>query len=107
MEVGKLDRLITIQTSETAQDNYGQAIETWNEGVEVWANYRPQTPREAFQGDQNKALQTAVFTIRYRPGVFAAKNRVIHDGQTYDITGVTEPDRRKWLQLFGEAVNNG
>ena len=107
MEVGKLDRLITLETNTTTRSKSGQAVSTWGNPQDVWANVRYQTPREAFQGDQNKALQTAVFTIRYRTEVSAAKSRVIHDGQTYNITGVAEVGRRQGLQLFGEAVNNG
>lgn len=107
MEAGKLDRRITLETHTTTREKSGQVISTWGSPQEVWANVRYQTAREVFQADQLSALQTVVFTIRYQPDIAAAKMRVQFDGLAYDIKGVTEPERRKWLQLIGEAENNG
>jgi SPP1 family predicted phage head-tail adaptor len=107
MEAGKLNRRITIETNTTTDNAYGEHIDTWGDAVQTWAEVRFPTAREIFQADQLTAVQTAIFKIRYRPGIYAAKVRVIHDGQTYNITGVTEIGMREGLQLIGEAENNG
>src|SRR5690606_29910632 len=106
METGNLDRQVTLETYTAGRDEYGGTTEEWGSPEKVWANVRFPTAREAFQGDQLTAVQSAVFTIRHREGV-TPKMRVILDGLTYNITGVTEPERRRWLQLFGTAENNG
>lgn len=107
MEAGKLDRQITLETNTPTANDYGEHTAGWGNAEMVWANVRYQTPKEVFQADQLSALQVAIFMIRYRTGIAAAKNRVIHDGQTYNITGVSEIGRREGLQLIGEAENNG
>jgi SPP1 family predicted phage head-tail adaptor len=107
MEAGKLNRRITLETNTTTRSKSGQEINTWGDAVPVWAEVLQPTAKEVFEADQLSAIQTAVFKIRYRSGISAAKTRVTFDGQTYNITGVTEIGRREGLQLIGEAENNG
>lgn len=106
MEAGKLDRRITLETSTATRGKSGQQKSEWGTLAIVWANVRYQTPKEVFQADQLSALQTAIFTIRYRTGITAAKNRVVYEGLAYNITGVSEIGRREGLQLIGQADGN-
>ena len=38
MQIGELDRRITIETFSTDPDGYGEAIKTWSVLINVWAN---------------------------------------------------------------------
>lgn len=107
LKAGQLNKRITLETLTAGRDEYGGQTEEWGTPQQVWAEIRFPSAREIFQGDQLTAVQSAVFKIRYRAGVSAAKNRVKYNGQVYNIAAVTEIGNREGLQLIGEAENNG
>lgn len=92
LEVGKLDRRITIQSATTAPDAYGEPIETWSDLATLWAQVVPLGGREFFEARQVNAEQTVRFRIRYRADI-TREMRVIYDGLTYGIEAAEE-DRR-------------
>lgn len=106
MKVGALDRRIILQTVTTSRDPKTNAkIEALNPLAEVWANRRDTSSREFFAGGATNTEQLAVFTIRWRAGITPAL-RLTHDGQKFQITGVSEIGRREFLALQCKAVNS-
>lgn len=98
MRAGRLDRRITIQEFVTTQDPYGAPVETWQGVATVWAEIVPTRGREYWQAQQVVGEETLTVRIRWRPGM-SVTNRIVYQGQTYDIASVAEIGRRVGLEL--------
>lgn len=106
MQVGALDRRITIEAATSSRDPKTNAVvKGWATVAETWANRRDTSSREFFAAGATNAEQLAVFTIRWQAGITPAL-RVVHDGQKFEITGVSEIGRRQFLTLQAKAVNS-
>lgn len=66
MQIGKLDKRITLQNRSSTLDDYGQPINTWSDVATVWANIKPLTGREKAQTMMVDSILTHRITIRYR-----------------------------------------
>lgn len=104
MKAGNLDRRLTIQRVTLSQNDYGEEVETWADIARVWAWKRDVSARERFASAQTLAERTTVFQIRFRDDV-NSKDRVVCEGRTYQITGITEVGRRQGLDLTCEGTN--
>lgn len=104
MRSGKLDRLITLQTFTTTQNDYGELVEAWATLASVWAERVPLSGREAFVADQIAALSLVKFRIRYRSDV-NTKSRILDAGEYYNIRSVGLIGRNEGLELIAEAIN--
>jgi len=104
VQIGKLDRRITIQRAATARGAAGGVVESWVDVCTCWAGWEPMPLRsgESFVADQRTAKQKCVFTIRFREGI-DSKMTLLHDGQRYDIEDVEEVPRRRGLRLKSYA----
>jgi len=103
MQIGKLDRRVTIESVTLAADGYGGQVETWALLATVWAQVVPLTGRELFQAQQVNAEAEARFRIRWRSDV-TPKMRIKHDGDTYEVLYVAEIGRREGLDIMTKAV---
>lgn len=106
LRAGELDRPLTLQALQAGQDAYGQPQETWVTVGQLWGRLEVLGGGEGFVAgaDRRASQQTVRFTVRYRPGV-AARMRVMHDGQAYDIEAVHETERRAVLLLDCRVVD--
>lgn len=106
MQVGALDRRLTIQGFTSTRDpETNEEIQTWADLATVWANRRDVSAREFFSAGGENTEQQSVFTIRWRAGLTSSL-RLIQNGQTFDVTGVSEIGRRQYLALQAKAVNS-
>lgn len=87
MDVGTLRHRITIQSATTAEDEFGQPIESWATFAEAWASVEQLTGREYFQAQQTQAETMFRVRIRYLSGVEQTM-RVIHGAMTLEILAV-------------------
>lgn len=106
MKIGALDRRIRIEAFTSTRDpDTNEEIRDWALLAEAWANRRDVSAREFFAAGGQNTEQLSVFTIRWRTGINQSL-RVTHDGQVFDITGVSEIGRRQFLSLQGKALNS-
>lgn len=101
MRPGRMDRRITLQTPTTSTGTTGQPLNTYASLATVWANKREVSGTERNQEGQEIASGVTLFTIRWRSDV-GAKERVAHDGVTYDIVFTKELGREQYLELHTE-----
>ena len=105
MMVGKLDRLITIETNTPSQDSYGEPIASWSTLATVYAEKVKPVVAQRFTGEQDAGFKKVVWRIRYRSDVVNDNLlRINYDGQTYDVKGTIEVQRRHYLLLMTESV---
>jgi len=103
MQVGTLDRRVTIQTNTPTQDAYGEPIESWSTFATVWAKRGDVRGRERFASEQELATRTATFRMYWLDGVHERMQIVDEDSTVYDIQGIAGDKRQNWLELSCEA----
>lgn len=100
VQVGRLDRRITLRKNTTTVDGYGGVVNTFTD-VTIWAN------KDFTGGDGGnefeekgviKANNDTIFTIRHRSVDY--NDKVVYKGRTYDIQRIDEIGRNRYLKLF-------
>jgi SPP1 family predicted phage head-tail adaptor len=103
MAIGSYRHVVRFQTPTTAPDGDGGVIETWADLGPPWnVSITPATVRdlERQTGATTVATATHVIRGRYRADV-TVDARMVFDGRTFRITGVSTPAERKIeLTLF-------
>jgi len=106
VNVGQLDRSVQIQTQTTAQDSYGQPVETWATLATVWAGKSDRVASEVTSAGQVVEVLRTVWTIRHRADVNTrhrlAYSSTGHSPEYFYITGTQEIGRRVGLKLTTE-----
>lgn len=70
-----------------------------------WANLSFGTGAEKQEGKQVVGDQVNIFTVRYKPSL--SQDQVIeYEGRYYDIEGVKEIGRRKYIALTARQKDN-
>lgn len=82
----------------SAQDPYGEPVYSWVSRFIAWARRIESKGIEAERNQREGGRQPVTFRIRYRSGV-SIEDRVLYDGQAYDITSTSEIGRRHMLDL--------
>ncbi len=103
LNIGNMDRRITIEREVEVLSPSGDARKTWTPLATVWAEVLQQTASEFFTGYGEAETGTVIFRVRYRPGITTA-DRVTYDGAAYGLKEIKEIGRRDALELRGEAL---
>lgn len=98
MRAGKLDRAITIQRVATTVNGYGTSDETWTDVATVRAQRVTTSTEEFIRAYGESAEAVAIFRTWWIDGVKLA-DRVVFEGQNYDIKETKEIGRREGLEL--------
>lgn len=101
MRAGKLRHRVTLQRKEQTQNPLtGAMVTAWVDVEKVWASVEPLRAREFIAAQAVQSDVSVRITVRYRPGITAAM-RLLHDGKTYNITGVLadKDSGREYLTL--------
>jgi len=98
MQLGELRRVIRIDHFTLAADGNNQEIKTWSKLATVWAKVSYVSGGEVYEADQRVALRIAKFFIRYRSDVDETC-RILYDTKYYDILGIEEVDRKRFLVI--------
>lgn len=103
MKIGKMRYRVTIQYPMGTVDNYGNAIDSWQDLKTVWADIVPVSGREYLTASQATSETTYKIYIRYMDGI-NAKMRIIHNEQVYEINAVLGDKRSGMLTLMCKEV---
>ena len=88
-----LDQRITFQRKTRIADAMGGAVEAWEDVATVWANVRSNRGQEYLRGERVAAEAEYTFKIRYRS--VNETQRIVWDGEAYNITQVEREGGRK------------
>lgn len=95
MNIGKLDRRVTLQQPTTTSDpTNGEEVNGWEDVDEVWAGRKFGTSQEAYDNDQKQATQRIAYRIRYREDILPTW-RIQDKEQLFYLTGLPEELGRK------------
>lgn len=112
MNIGKLDRKVTVETYTTARDQYGQEVKTWGEDSSRWASFEARVSPSAAFGDtevmgQPVMRSVALFTFRNSPPVFSGEFRLVLGGNYWNPVQVASKGTRgEWTVVVAEMFNN-
>ena len=109
MNIGALDRRVTLQRPITTQNDYGERVAAWTTYATVWAAIeRKPHAREQNSGEQMLSVQSVVFKIRYSTtvSILEASHRVLYDSKFYNVQGVQEVGRADTLRVITELRDN-
>lgn len=104
MNIGKLDRRITLLSPTTVRGETGGHEELWTDAETLWANVRDLSGRETFTAQAAGSQVSKIVTIRYLAAVTAAMRVKFSDGSVARISHLIEVGRKKWLEIYCEAV---
>lgn len=111
MTIGVMLEQIVIQQKSTAQDSYGEPVDTWSTYATVWANIesnRRATDLERFVAGVGSERQRTQYVVRIfnDPTIAVASHRVSWGSKFYDIEQAFDPDgRRQWTELRIQEIN--
>lgn len=92
------DRVIDLQTPVVSRDTFGAEILTWTSDI-IPASIEPQNNSQEDVGSSKKrAFTTINFIIRWR-NLLHEKQKIVFEGNEYDIIGITEVPRRKYTRI--------
>ena len=108
LDIGSLNRQITIQAQQSGTDAAGQPLDVWTDFATVWANVRGETGMASIRKTLPRdgvamSLDAYSFRIRFRTDIVAGM-RVLYDGTAFDILQVRKDYAgRVWTDLVCEA----
>lgn len=110
MRGGKLDRLAQrLAWASSSRDALNQPVVTYTPTTPKFAVQQiSQRPIEAWKAGQTAAQLETAFRARWSPVAAAVtvKDRLLVDGQTYEVIGTSEPDRRVELVFACVSIPN-
>jgi SPP1 family predicted phage head-tail adaptor len=105
MDIGRLNKRITIEQQSTTYDAVGQLVESWSTFATVWANIKHNSGAETIKSDAITSTVRASFRIRYLQGVDAGM-RVTYQSSLYRITAVLpHVGDKRYLDIVAELIN--
>ena len=107
MNIGGLDRRITIQRPTLSANAYGEQEESWATYITCWAQIeRKPAAVEQNSGEQIVSVNKVVFNIRYSNDSKDTKAgyRISYDSKFYNILGVHEVGRNERIRLITEII---
>lgn len=109
MTAGRRDQLVTLQRYTATQDDYGEEVPTWADLDEEWAAVFFGRGSERRQAAQEQASQVATFQMLSNDTTtgLLPRDRIVHAGANWDITGPPALDTPKRGKVEIEAVRAG
>ena len=104
LDIGTLDRLITIERPVAAEGLTGAGSGTWVEVGKVWANVQDALPSRAerLADGMNISARPARVRMHFRPDISAAMRFVLGDRIMQIVSGPAELGREEGLEFMVE-----
>ena len=108
MNIGKLDRLISIRKATYTNDAYGQPIPEYQVVAEVWARFEFEKGRAGFEADTFVGENPVKAIIRYRSDLDSSSStvptissdfQVLYNSKVWFIRSTEEIGRKEGLIL--------
>jgi SPP1 family predicted phage head-tail adaptor len=98
---GDMNRRATFQRATVTFDSFGGEVETWGTLASVWIHRRDASAGESYKAQEVGGNLTMRFRIRYSSTVATLnpRDRVLYNGRVFNITGVREKQRNRWLEV--------
>jgi head-tail adaptor len=104
MNLGQMDRLISVQLPTTATDEYGSngAI-TWTELAQFWAKMDTSISSESVSADKVENSHPVKWVMHYSAAI-KTDMKIVYESKNYYIKGIREVVRRKLIEVQTELA---
>jgi len=102
-KIGVMDREITIQRRELEENAFAERVEVFTDLLTVWAAVEYQISRQDEQIIDGLNLTTSPVNFTIRDTDITVKDRIVYDGENYDIINIAQIGRNDRLKIT--AVN--
>lgn len=109
MDSPRIDRKIRLERATTTQDaGSGEEVQTWGLLAEVWASKKDVSDRERIASAEVAAEITTRFVVRWDSSYsdVNAKDRLVCEGVTYQISGTKELGRHEGIEISSARRND-
>jgi len=103
MRAGAMRHRVELQRMTSTKTASHRVVETWTTYARGWAEMRQAGVNEILADFGERQANSAVFMIRWLPGV-SVSDRLVHDGKAWNVTGLVEIGRRQGLQIVVTAA---
>ncbi len=96
------DHRITINQGTPTTNDYNETTLVFSPYITVWASRRDASAGESYKAREVGGEISARFTIRYSDEAATITNKdtlTLENGKTYEITGVRETERNKYIEI--------
>jgi head-tail adaptor len=107
MKIGKADRRVTLQQVSYTRNDYGEALKSYTTLITCWAELlKTGAIGESIKQGQDIAVKKLNFKVRSSADTRAitAGDRLLYDGESFDILGVEEIGRRDQLVIIVQST---
>ena len=102
-KIGVMDREITIQRRELEENAFAERVEAFTDLLTVWAAVEYPISRQDEQIADGLNLTTSPVNFTIRDTDITVKDRIVYDGENYDIINIAQIGRNDRLKIT--AVN--
>ena len=107
MDIGRLNKRVTIQQQSSTYDAAGQLVEDWSTFATVWADIKHKSGSETIKSGAIASDVQASIRIRYKQGVTAGM-RVLYKTSQYEILAVLpHVNENRYVDLAVRLINGG
>lgn len=105
MKIGNLDKRVSILVRANTVDAWNHSVVTYTNRFTVWAEVQYKRGTEKNVGQQRVNVDQVHFVARYHRD-FAPLNRVLYDGDQYDIHSVEVIGRKEGVRVITTKRDN-
>ena len=106
MQSGKLLQIIEVEGMTAAVNQAGTPVQTWTHKAQLRAEVVSETTEEFVRSHGASEECVVVFRTRFQEGI-AAGDRIVFQGQPFNIKLIVPLGRRRGLELRCVAVKDG
>lgn len=104
MDIGKLNKRITIQVFSKTTDDEGYIKEEWADYKTVWAHCKPHSANEYYKANAINSKASIKFNIRYCKGLDTSM-RIKYKDKFYNILSIENVDESNIeMWILGEVI---
>lgn len=107
MNIGKLDKRISIKTIGTTVDQWNTEVTDSTSVTNVWAQVIYKGGTEKQSADQRVSVDRVEFLIRYKQGINERDNVIEYNSQDHDIHSIEIIGRNEGMRLITTCRDNG
>lgn len=103
MQVGRLNKRITLQYPTRVRDAMGGYVDTWEDAATVWAGKWSVSSIEMKSGLQVSMVRIQKFMIRFRHKLLPSW-RIKYGNEYYNITSIDPDEKNEFMFLMAQEV---
>ena len=103
-KIGVMDREITIQRRTLEENAFAERVEVFTDLLTVWAAVEYPISRQDEQIADGLNLTTSPVNFTIRDTDITVKDRIVYDGENYDIINIAQIGRNDRLKITAANV---